>query len=174
MQAVLFADRSGKALMPLTEHTCAAMLPVVGKPLIVFALEDLTFAGLREALVVLSPHADLVEQELGDGARWGMRLEYVLARPDDSPERVVRKVIGQLGEQFLMMRGDMLRTPLLKEFLTIANTNRPKLHTAANRRPSDSPARAMKKAGACWAIPSIPSHRRQPCHGLSWPAEKCP
>jgi mannose-1-phosphate guanylyltransferase/phosphomannomutase len=124
MQAVLFADRSGKALMPLTEHTCAAMLPVVGKPLIVYALEDLTFAGLREALVVVSAHADLVEQELGDGARWGMRLEYVLARADENPGLVVRKIIGQIGEQFLMMRGDVLRTPMLKEFLARANTNR--------------------------------------------------
>jgi mannose-1-phosphate guanylyltransferase/phosphomannomutase len=123
MQALLFADRSGKALLPLTERTCAALLPVVGKPLIVFALEDLAFADIREALVVICPHADRVEEELGNGARWGMRLEYVLARPDDSPERVVRKVVGQLGEQFLMMRGDVFRTPLLKEFLALANLN---------------------------------------------------
>ncbi len=99
MQALLFADRPGKALLPLTERTCAALLAVVGKPLVVFAVEDLAFAGIREALVVVSAHADLVEQEVGDGARWGMRLEYLLARPDESLERVVGKVIGQLGEQ---------------------------------------------------------------------------
>ena len=94
MQALLFADRPGQALLPLTERTCAALLPVVGKPLVVFALEDLAFARIREALVVVSPHADLVERELGDGARWGMRLEYVLARQGESPAHVVRKLVG--------------------------------------------------------------------------------
>ena len=65
MQALVFVDRPGKALMPLTERTCAALLPVVGKPLVVFALEDLAFAGIREALVIASAHADRLEQELG-------------------------------------------------------------------------------------------------------------
>jgi mannose-1-phosphate guanylyltransferase / phosphomannomutase len=121
MQALLFADRPGTALLPLTEHTCTALLPVVGKPLVVFSLEDLASAGIREALLVASPHADLIERELGDGARWGMRLEYVLARPGESPERIVSKVAGQLREQFVMMRGDVLRSPLLREFLNLAN-----------------------------------------------------
>lgn len=123
MQALLFADRTGKALLPLTERTCAALLPVVGKSLVVFAIEDLILAGISEVLVVVSAHADLVEQQLGDGARWGMRLQYVLTRHDESPDHVVGKVIGQLSERFLMMRGDVLRTPLLKEFLELVNDN---------------------------------------------------
>jgi mannose-1-phosphate guanylyltransferase / phosphomannomutase len=163
MQALLFADRPGKALLPLTERTCAALLPVVGKPLVVFALEDLVFADIREALLVVSAHADLVEQELGDGARWGMRLEYVLARPDESPERVVRKVIGQLGEQFLMMRGDVLRTPLLKEFLALANinSNQPAAavyggQPAALRLSSQSDEESWRLLGDPEEAPSLP------------------
>ncbi|HKD68676.1 MAG TPA: NDP-sugar synthase [Candidatus Binataceae bacterium] len=136
MQALVFVDRPGKALMPLTERTCAALLPVVGKPLVVFALEDLAFAGIREALVIASAHADRLEQELGNGARWGMRLEYVLVRPNESPDQVVRKVAGQLSEHFLMMRGDLLRTPLLKKFLALAMAGRQPAEAVYGGRPA--------------------------------------
>src|ERR1700761_8856021 len=63
MRALLFADRPGQALLPLTERACVAMLPVVGKPLVVFAIEDLALAQIHEAFVVVGAHADLVKQE---------------------------------------------------------------------------------------------------------------
>jgi mannose-1-phosphate guanylyltransferase / phosphomannomutase len=162
MQALLFADRPGKALLPLTERTRAALLPVVGKPLVVFSLEDLASAGIREALLVASAHADLVERKLGDGARWGMRLEYVLARPDETPERIVRKVSGQLREQFLMMRGDVLRTPLLQDFLNLARAHG---NLPAEAVYGGDPAAlrfASLKDEATWHLPGDPEQSAQP------------
>jgi mannose-1-phosphate guanylyltransferase / phosphomannomutase len=89
MRALLFADRPGQALLPLTERTCAAMLPVVGKPLVVFAIEDLALAQIHEAFVIVGAHVDLVKQELGDGGRWGMQLQYIQVCRDAIPEQVV-------------------------------------------------------------------------------------
>jgi NDP-sugar pyrophosphorylase family protein len=120
MRALLFADRPGQALLPLTERVCVAMLPVVGKPLVVFAIEDLALAQIHETLVIVGAHADLVKQELGDGSRWGMQLQYIQVSRDAIPEQVTGELVGRLGERFLMMRGDVLRTQVLKEFLALA------------------------------------------------------
>lgn len=77
MHALIFADRIGQELEPLNERTCVALLPVVGKPVLEHTLEALVAAGVREAVVALSPFADEVRAVLGDGSRWGMRLDYV-------------------------------------------------------------------------------------------------
>ncbi len=117
MKAIIFADRLGKELEPLTDNTCVALLPVVGKPVIEHTLEDLVKAGIREAVVVLSPHADQVEKTLGNGERWGMQLDYLLTRGDASPVDVVKRLKKDLGKEFLAIRGDMLRSEVVKEFL---------------------------------------------------------
>ncbi|MFO1424556.1 MAG: hypothetical protein U1F70_13075 [Candidatus Competibacteraceae bacterium] len=49
MQALIFADRLGRELEPLTERTCVALLPVVGKRVLEHTLEALVAAGVREA-----------------------------------------------------------------------------------------------------------------------------
>jgi mannose-1-phosphate guanylyltransferase / phosphomannomutase len=121
MRALLFADRPGQALLPLTERACVAMLPVVGKPLVVFAIEDLALAQIHEAFVVVGAHADLVKQELGEGSRWGIQLQYIQVFRDAIPEQVASELVGRLGERFLMMRGDVLRTQALMEFLALAS-----------------------------------------------------
>ena len=71
MQALIFADRLGRELEPLTDRTCAALLPVLGKPVLGHTLEALGAAGLSEAVVAVSPFADELRLALGDGGRWG-------------------------------------------------------------------------------------------------------
>ena len=53
--AFVFADRLGDGLRSLTDSTCVALLPIAGKPLIQYTLEDLAMAGIREAVVFVSP-----------------------------------------------------------------------------------------------------------------------
>ena len=117
MKVVLFADRAGHALAPLADRTCVALLPVAGKALIEYAVESLVAAGLHEALVVVSPHAHAVEPTLGDGARWDMQLEYVLTRCDEPASSVIGRLAPQLAGDFLVMRGDVLRSAVLGAFL---------------------------------------------------------
>ena len=83
MHALIFADRLGRELEPLTERTCAALLPVVGKPVLEHTLEALVAAGIREAVIAISSFADQVRTVIGDGSRWGMRLDYVLTQGEE-------------------------------------------------------------------------------------------
>jgi len=72
---VLAAGR-GERLRPLTDHTPKPMLLVRGKPLIAWHLEALARAGVREVVINLSWMGDSIRQGLGDGARYGVRVQY--------------------------------------------------------------------------------------------------
>lgn len=117
MRVVVFADRPGAALSPLSDRTCVALLPVVGKPLIEHTAEALAAAGLKEALIVTSPYAESVEAAVGDGARWGMSFSYVLARGDETPGAVLGRLAARLDGDVLVVRGDVLRSPFIGEFV---------------------------------------------------------
>jgi len=117
MQALIFADRLGRELEPLTERTCVALLPVVGKPVLEHTLEALVAAGVREAVIVISPFADQVRSVLGDGSRWGMQLDYVLTQGEEDPDTVVERCQSRLQSDVLALRGDVLRGAVLDEFL---------------------------------------------------------
>ena len=125
MRALLFANQPGTALAPLTDDTCVPLLPVLCKPIIVHALEALAGAEIEEVLVVISPHAERVEAELGDGTRWGLPLTYITT-PNDVPwpdvvSRLGRFLDGQ--EEFLAVRADVMRSDGgLAEFLSVASS----------------------------------------------------
>jgi mannose-1-phosphate guanylyltransferase / phosphomannomutase len=117
MKTVLFATRAVPDLAPLTDASCLALLHVACKPLIVHSVEALAMAGLTDVIVIVSPHAYAVEAALGDGARWGVRLEYVLAPARESDEQTVERIKHRLGDEYLLVRGEMLRTPIIAEFV---------------------------------------------------------
>ncbi|WP_213460066.1 sugar phosphate nucleotidyltransferase [Thiocapsa sp.] len=107
-QAVLFADRLGAELEPLTERTSVALLPVAGKPMIEHALESLAKAGIRRILVVVSPFADEIQRVIGDGTRWGLRLTYTLTRGEEDPTAVVDRLGTRLDGPLVALRGDLI------------------------------------------------------------------
>jgi mannose-1-phosphate guanylyltransferase/phosphomannomutase len=120
MKTILLANRSAPELSPLTDLTCAAMLRVAGKPVLVHAIESLAAARLTEIVMVVSPFADHVEQALGDGARWGMQFRYVTGGSSESPDEMLRRLGAHPVDDLLVVRGDMLRTPMIAEFLVQA------------------------------------------------------
>ncbi|MEI2781852.1 MAG: NDP-sugar synthase [Candidatus Competibacter sp.] len=120
MQVLIFADRLGQELQPLTERTAVALLPVVGKPVLEHALEMVAAAGLREALVAISPQAEALRAAFGDGGRWGMRLDYVLTRGEADPDEVVELGRARLESEVLALRGDVLHGTPLARFLRSA------------------------------------------------------
>lgn len=121
MQIVLFADRAGRALAPFTNRTCAALLPIAGKPLIEHALESVARLSPDHVFVVVSPHADLIESELEDGRRWGLPLEYVLTRGSETPDATLERLRPRLTGDFLIVRGDVLLATKLPAFLERAS-----------------------------------------------------
>ena len=61
MKAIVFADRLGQELTPLTEKTSVALLPVVSKPILEHTIESLVMSDIRDITLVVSAYADAIE-----------------------------------------------------------------------------------------------------------------
>jgi NDP-sugar pyrophosphorylase family protein len=77
MKAMILAAGYGERLWPLTADRTKPALPVLGKPLVGYVAEYLAGFGVTEAIVNLHHRPDSVRASLGDGSRFGLRLEYI-------------------------------------------------------------------------------------------------
>ena len=117
MDVIIFADREGQELLPLTDQTSVALLPLAGKLILEHTLEALVDVGVRQAHIILSPFADQVKLKLGDGMRWGMTLTYSTSRGEESTQQEFSKLQIPLSFPFLMLRGDVIRSGSVKDFI---------------------------------------------------------
>ena len=99
-------DRDGRDLAPLAAEQGVALLPLAGKPLVVHALEELARLGLREVMVVAAGHARQIAGALGDGERWGLRLQYFPGRGSEHPAAAAARLGAVPAAPLLVVRGD--------------------------------------------------------------------
>ncbi len=76
MKAMILAAGRGERLRPLTDTLPKPLVEVRGKPLVAWHLERLAAAGIREVVINVSHLADLMVGALGDGARWGLAIDW--------------------------------------------------------------------------------------------------
>ena len=109
MKALVFAAGLGERMRPLTDHTPKPLIEAGGKPLIVWHLEKLAAIGVRDVVINTSWLADRFPALLGDGAQWGLRLQYL--HEGDTPLETgggmlnARPVLGEAP--FLLVNGDI-------------------------------------------------------------------
>lgn len=109
--ALILAAGRGERLRPFTDHLPKPLLEVRGKPLIVWHLEALAAAGVRQVVVNTAWLEDRFPAALGDGARWGLAIRYSMEGRDHGGALEtaggIAKALPGLDEVFWVVSGDV-------------------------------------------------------------------
>jgi NDP-sugar pyrophosphorylase family protein len=107
LPVAILAGGLATRLRPITEQIPKSLVPVAGRPFAEHQIELLRSAGVRDIVFLLGHLGEMVQDALGDGSRWGVRLRYAF----DGPVRLgtggaLRQALPLLGDPFFVLYGD--------------------------------------------------------------------
>lgn len=108
MKAMILAAGRGQRMLPLTQNQPKPMLDVNGKPLITYHLRALAKAGVKDVVINLSYLVDQVQDYLGDGKDYGVKIHYsVEAEPLETGGGIFKALPHFQNEPFIVINGDV-------------------------------------------------------------------
>jgi mannose-1-phosphate guanylyltransferase len=122
-RAMVLAAGRGTRLAPLTDRIPKPLMPVAGKPLLARILEFLLAGGIEDVVINLHHLGHLIEQEIGDGTRFGLRVRYSWEPEILDTGGGIKQAEPMLGgEPFVVANGDSLLELPLREVMEFHRT----------------------------------------------------
>lgn len=108
MQALILAGGKGTRLRPLTVYTPKPIVPVANRPFLLYQIEILLRAGITDIVLSLSYQPDKIEDLLGDGSDYGVKLRYVTEPTPMGTGGAYRFAAEEIRETTIVLNGDIL------------------------------------------------------------------
>lgn len=108
MQAVILVGGRGTRLRPLTSSRPKPVITLVDRPFLAFMIEWLRGHGVDDIVLSCGFEPSQIEQTLGDGSRWGVRVRYVVEPEPRGTAGAIKECEPLLDERFLVLNGDVL------------------------------------------------------------------
>lgn len=108
MKAMILAAGRGERLRPLTDKLPKPLVPVLGKPMIVYHIEKLAAQGITDIVINHAWLGHLLPETLGDGRRWGVKLHFSAEATALETGGGIKQALSLLGDDpFLVINGDV-------------------------------------------------------------------
>lgn len=108
MKAIILAGGIGERLRPLTDDIPKPLLPILGKPILEYCIENLKKHGLIDIILSIGYKAEKIKNHFGDGSRFGVNITYNVESQPLGTGGAVRDIVNKLGirDNFALIWGD--------------------------------------------------------------------
>jgi mannose-1-phosphate guanylyltransferase len=134
LKAVILAGGLGERLRPLTDKIPKPLLPVKGKPIMQYAIENLKKADITDITLGISYYADKIKTYFKDGKKLGVRLSYSIEKEPLGTGGAVRQASHGNKEPFILQWGDNLMDTDYKEMVRTHKRNKAQVTIALTPR----------------------------------------
>ena len=117
MQAFILAGGKGTRLRPLTMHTPKPIVPIANRPFLLYQLELLKRADVRDVILSLSYQPQKIEDRLGDGTDYNVRISYTVEASPLGTAGAYRNAAGLISKTTVVLNGDVLTDIDLNEVI---------------------------------------------------------
>ena len=136
MKGLILSGGKGTRLRPLTYTSAKQLVPVANKPVLFYGIEAIAEAGIQDIGIVVGDTQAEIRAAVGDGSRWGVRVEYI---EQDAPRglahavKISRDFLGD--EPFVMYLGDNLLNKGITQFVRQFDVQKPAAQILLTRVP---------------------------------------
>ncbi|MBM2845794.1 MAG: glucose-1-phosphate thymidylyltransferase [Bacteroidetes bacterium] len=118
MKALIASGGRGTRLRPITHTQNKHLIPIANKPILHYAIEAATLAGIKEIAIVINADSDEVPKAIGDGSRWGAKITYIRQLTPGGLAQVVALAEQYMGkDKFIFYLGDNMVVGGVKRFV---------------------------------------------------------